>query len=81
MPSEFVTTEVATVYRFGGRRYFTKHAAFKAKAREWMQRDHNETLTGDFECECLYCRDRYTGSYGMGRIHRRLTRYLMRKAS
>lgn len=68
------------MYRFGRRRYLTKWAAFAAQAKAWMLRDHKgEILTDedffDFEpCECLFCRDQYKG----GKLHHRLTRYLMR---
>lgn len=40
-----VTSETATVYRFGNRRYFTKRAACTARARAKLKE----------RCECDYC--------------------------
>jgi hypothetical protein len=79
---EYVTTEVATVFRYGGRRYLTKRSAFAAKAREWMERDHENVPHEDFMetgeyCRCHFCDDR---ANNCGKLHKRLTRYLMRKA-
>jgi hypothetical protein len=70
---------VATVYHYDGRRYLTKHAAFAKKAKHWMQRDHNDYQMLDddwFDCRCLWCRDKYERG---GKLHKRLTRYLMRQ--
>lgn len=46
-----VTVESATVYRGGGRRWFTKRAACKAEARAKINKD----------CGCDYCDH---GGYG-----------------
>jgi hypothetical protein len=48
-----VTTETATVFRGGGRRYFTKRAAYIAEARariraRWLKR---------FGCDCPWSGD------------------------
>lgn len=40
-----VTTETATVYRGGGRRWFTKRAACRAEARAKLKS----------RCDCDYC--------------------------
>jgi hypothetical protein len=76
-----IATGVATVYHYDGRRYLTKHAAFAKKAKHWMQRDHNACQGPDEDewfddCRCLWCRDQYERA---GKLHKRLTRYLMRQ--
>ena len=77
--SEYVSTEVAMVYRFGGRRYFTKRSAFAAKAKAWMMRNHERFGQDDLDigayCVCHFCDDYRNNG---GKLHKRLTRYLMR---
>lgn len=80
MPSELpeVSVGVAQVWHVNGRRYLTKRSAYGAKARAWMMRDHEDISHSDWEetgehCVCLFCRDHDK------KIHKRLTRFLMRR--
>ncbi len=75
-----VTVAVAQVWRFGRRRYLSKRAACAAQAKKWMQRDHIKRFADDphWVCDCMWCEDRTSGG---SRIHKRLTRYLMRRSN
>lgn len=58
--AELVTMEVATVWRYGGRRYLTKRSAFMAKALTLLQAadDHEAVEPTEPPCCCLTCEDR-----------------------
>lgn len=79
-----VTVETATVYRGGGRRYFTKRAAISAEARAKLRErcdcdycDHPEMPgAGREHLPCQY----HDGSERAYKILRRLTRLYMNSA-
>ena len=53
------TPIVATVWRYNGRRYLQKRAAFMAAARDVMRDGHRRINGDDFNehCECKHCAD------------------------
>ena len=53
------TPIVATVWRYNGRRYLQKRAAFMAMARGIMREGHRRIDGDDFNehCECKHCAD------------------------
>lgn len=69
-----ITQEVATVWRGGGRRWFSKQAACRAEARRMMRKrcecDAGDSVTPSYSC-------RYHSVDNYGRIINRLTRHLL----
>jgi hypothetical protein len=58
-PTETPTPIVATVWRYNGRRYLQKRAAFMAAARDIMREGHRRIAGEDFNefCDCKHCAD------------------------
>jgi hypothetical protein len=62
MSRRCITREVATVYRFGKRRYLTLRAARMAAARAILRGSDHHHVTGEdsrigIRCECALCND------------------------
>ena len=68
------TQETATVWRGGGRRWFTKKAACRAEANALMRKrcecDPGDEVTPGYACH-------YHDEKNYRRIHERLTRHLL----